>query len=127
MTHANIPDPVLMDMLWAKTEPTSFLSKELFIRGLDGWNIKPVWMDDELAFVTAQRGPDFHFQSMGGGHKLTRAMINDYLQKIINEHGYAATKTPVDDVKQRRFNELFGFKVVGEDEYEIHYRIEGLR
>lgn len=125
--QASLSDPVLIDIIWARVEPTSFLSKQQFVYGMEGWKISPVWIGGEIAFVTATNGPAFHFQSMGTGHKLSRGMITDFLGKIIAEHGYATTRTPKDDERQNRFNRLFGFTAVGEDTFDIHYRIERLR
>ena len=127
MTQANLPDPALMDVLWAQAEPTWFLSKELFMRGMDGWDIKPVWCGGELAFITASNGPAFHFQSLGTKHPISRQMIKAFLQAIIDKHGYATTKTPKDDERQNRFNRAFGFEAVGEDDFDVHYKITRLR
>ena len=119
MTH-------LTDILWGKASPSLFITKEAFVQNLAGWDIKPVMVDGVLAFITVQKGPDFHFQSLGTGHRITLRMIRDFLEPIIREHGFAATRTPKGDTRQRRFNERFGFKQVGEDVFDIHYRIEEL-
>ncbi len=117
----------MLDLLWEHRHPLLFVSKEVFAKALEGWDIRPVEIAGVLAFITLQNGPDFHFQSLGTGHQLSRAMILTFVQAIIDQHGYATTKTPKEAQRQHRFNRLFGFEVVGEDEFDIHYRIERLR
>lgn len=114
----------IVDRLWAVAEPNVFISKECFVNNLDGWEIEPVHIEGELAFATLTNGAAFHFQSFGTGKRISLSMIRDFLEKIIAVHGYATTKTPKEDARQHRFNLRFGFVVIGEDEYDIHYRIE---
>lgn len=83
-------------------------------------------IEGELAFVGGKKGPHFHFDSFGTKHRLPMSVIRPYLQQIIDEHGFALTKTPRDDERQHRFNRRFGFTPCGEDALDIHYRIERL-
>lgn len=106
---------------------TLFIPKEQFVRTLGDWTVERFVIDGELAFAALSKGPEFHFQSFGTGHPITPTMIREYLRKIIDEYGYAKTATPKEDVRQHRFNLRFGFTVTGEDEYDVHYRIERLR
>ena len=114
----------LIDLLWECREPLVFVTKEQFVSNLEGWKIEPVIIVGEIAYITAIKGPSFHFQNVGKRHRITLRMIKDFLKPIIDEHGYAETHTPKYDGRQRRFNERFGFRNVGEDEYDIHYRID---
>lgn len=115
------------DLLWEKAEPNIYLTREEYEeRFLKGWDIKPVYVDGELAFVTTQKGPLFHFHSFGTKKPISLKMIRDFLQGIIDEHGFAETRTPHEDERQHRFNLRFGFQKVGADEFDTHFRIERL-
>lgn len=116
----------LRDILWDKAEPVLYITKDEFLQTLAEWTLKPVYLDGELAWITVQKGPEFHFQSVGRTRLMPLRMIREFLQDIIDQHGYALTKTPVEDTRQQRFNERFGFFRVGQDQYDIHYRIEHL-
>lgn len=117
---------VLTDLLWAKAKDVLFLDKVAFLKLLDGWEIKPVYSDGELGWITVQKGPEFHFETVGATRILPMRIIREFLQSIIDQHGYAQTKTPVDDFRQQRFNERFGFQRIGQDAFDIIYRIERL-
>ena len=117
----------IIDRVWELAEPMVFMPKEEFVRNLDGWDLQAVEINGCVAFVTAQNGPKFHFNSLGGSHQITRRMIADFLQPIIARYGHAETRTPKDDWRQRRFYEAFGFVAVGEDYYDILYRIQKIR
>lgn len=117
----------LIDRLWEQAEPVVFISKAEFVKNLEGWDIRPLEIEGDLAFIVMTKGPAFHFQSLGTGHTVTRQIIRRCLQPLIAAHGYATTRTPKDDARQHRFNLILGFKAVGEDDYDIHYRIEKLR
>lgn len=104
-----------------------FVSREAFERTLDGWDIRAVVIDRRPAFITAVRGPEFHFSELGTGRPISRQMIRDFLKPVIAEHGYAQTKTPKDDVRQRRFNERYGFHAVAEDGEFVTYSISQVR
>lgn len=117
----------LVDLLWNDLRGDLYITKDQFVQSLDGWTIDPVSVDGKVAFLTLRKGPRFHFQSLGTRHRITRKMIREFLAPIIAEHGYALTNTPKDDERQRRFNELFGFKAVGEDEFDIYYRLDAMR
>lgn len=113
--------------LWRKAELRLFITKEEFLRNLEGWDIEPIENDGEVIAITAVRGPEMHFETVGTGKPIPRRIVFEVLQKIIDKHGYALTKTPKEESRQQRFNALIGWKPVGEDLYDIHYRIERLR
>ncbi len=115
----------IVQRLWEKDEPLLFISKEQYVKSLEGWEIVAVpGAGGEFAFVALVNGPEFHFQSFGTKAPLTRKTIHTFLARIIQQNGYAQTRTPKDDSRQHRFNRLLGFVVVGEDEYDVIYRIE---
>lgn len=118
-------DAEVIDRLWRQTEPTVFITRAEFERGMAQWDIEPVRIDGELAFAGLTRGPEFHFASFGTARPISRAMIWDRLNPILAEHGYVLTKTPIDGAdRQHRLNQRMGFKVVGQDEFYLFYRLE---
>ena len=116
----------LEDRLWEKSEPFLYIGKDEFLKWLDGWDIQPVEIDSELSFVTLQKGPLFHFQSFETRRPISPKLIRAFLQKIIDQYGYAETRTPKADHRQHRFNQAYGFKIVGEDGLDTHFRIDRL-
>lgn len=116
----------MLDTLWRAAEPKVYIGKDEFLSWFDGCEVRPVEMEGELAFITVQKGPEFHFHSLGTGKRISLAMIRDFLTKSIDQHGYALTKTPHADARQHRFNKRFGFVEIGRDAFDVHYRIESL-
>ena len=71
-------------------------------------------------------GPRIHFATFASA-TIGREHLRRYLGAVIEKHGYALTKTPKTDARQLRFNARLGFYRVGEDEFDIHLRIDHLR
>lgn len=118
----------LIDRLWVKAEPMFFATKDEFVRGLSDWDIYPVAdASGAVVVIVATNGPHMHFETTETGRPITRRIVHQVLDPLIEKFGYAVTKTPKTELRQRRFNELIGFVMVGEDEYDIHYRIERVR
>lgn len=117
----------LIELLWKKAEPMFFATKDDFVRGLSNWEIYPIIEDVQILLIVAINGPQMHFETMESGRPITRRIVRSILEPLIEKYGYAVTKTPKEESRQRRFNELIGFVMVGEDEYDIHYRIERVR
>jgi len=115
-----------MEKIWLQTEPTVFLSRREFYASLDGWEITPREIDGEIIGATVRNGPHFHFITFGHRKVLPASLITACLQPIIDEYGFVQTRTPKDDVRQRRFNLLVGFDVQGSDEYYTYFRLERL-
>jgi hypothetical protein len=115
----------LIGELW-KQSPLC-ITREQFAKGLEGWTFDPVYKDGEMAAVVLVNGPEFHFSVFTKGLRCTKAHLAKYPGSLIERYGYATTRTPKDDTRQRRFNERCGFFVTGEDAFDIHYRIERLR
>lgn len=114
----------MIDALWAQIEPTTFMTRGQFERGLDGWTIEAVEIDGELAFAALTHGPEFHFTSFGTGKPISMAMIRARLDPILARHGFVTTRTPKSERRQQRFNRLLGFKVTGSDEFFLHFRLD---
>lgn len=116
----------ILDRVWAEVEPKVFISKETFLNNLDGWEIIPIHIESELAFVFMVKENALHFHTMGTGHKMTMAIIRQVFQPILDKYGFVTTRTPKEETRQHRFNAVMGWKVIGEDEYDIIYRIDSL-
>jgi hypothetical protein len=116
----------LLDILWTQAEPILFITREEFDAAKMGWDIRGFEIDGQLAIITVQKGPEFHFTTLGTGKKIPLRMMKEFLVPIIQEHGFAFTRTPHEDTRQQRFNRRFGFVQVGEDALDIHYRLERL-
>lgn len=125
MTHAhNIADVV--EKIWQQVNPATYVSRQEFVSGLEGWVITPRDIDGETIGATLVRGAEFHFVTFGLRKAFPSALIAECLQPIIDQHGFVVTRTPKEDVRQRRFNTLIGFRVVSEDEYYVNFHLNQL-
>jgi len=109
---------------WRKAEPKLFITRAQYFQQLEGWDIETVEFGGAIGAITITKGPEMHFVTLDTGKPIPRRVVGAVLQKIIDRHGYSLTKTPKDDHRQHRFNRLIGYFPVGEDLYDIHYRIE---
>jgi hypothetical protein len=123
-TAMAITSAELRDKLWAVLEPRLFVTREQFDTNLKGWELEPVVIGGDLAFIVISKGPEFHYHSLGTGHGIPLQFARELTNRLIARHGYAETSTPKDDVRQQRFNRRFGFVAVGDDGFDIRFRIE---
>ena len=114
----------LIDRLYAKDSEVIYLTREEYGRRLEGWDIEPVEINGELAFAFLIRGPELHYNSFDTGHRIPLKRFVERLWKVVDQHGYLITRTPKDAVQQQKINRRLGFVVTGEDEYDIHFRLE---
>lgn len=114
----------IVDLLWAKASEVLFITKEEYVRSLEGWAIEPVEIDGVLAFAILTKGPELHYDSFGTGHRIPLKLFADRIWSVVDRHGYLVTRTPKDDERQRKINQRFGCVVTGEDQYDIHFRLE---
>lgn len=115
----------LIGKLWQ--DSPLFLTRAEFEKTLEGWTLEPIYKDGEVAVVFVVKGPEFHFSKLDPSYQAGREILRRYPGELIARYGYALTRTPKDDVRQMRFNSRLGFFVIGEDEYDLHLRIEKLR
>lgn len=120
MTEAQI-----IERLWL--ESPLFLTRAEFEQSLQGWQIETVQGPAGVAGVVLSKGPEFHFAKFDAAFQVTREILRRWPGELIERHGYALTRTPKEDTRQRRFNERLGFQAVGEDEFDVHYRITRMR
>ena len=115
----------LIDRLWE--DSPLFLTKEEFAKSFEGWDIDPVEHSGEIVGAFVVKGPHFHFAKFDSSYQATREILRKYPGELIAKYGYAETQTPKDDLRQRRFNERLGGKIVGETEYDVIYRFDRAR
>lgn len=116
----------LIDLLFADTP--LFITREQFEQSLEGWTLDPVLRQDgSIAIIFVSNGPEFHFAKFGTDIPASRAHLKKYPGEIIAQYGYALTRTPKTDTRMQRFNERLGFYKIGDDEFDIVYRIDHLR
>lgn len=113
-----------MDLLWQQAAKTLYLTREQFEASLLGWSIEEVHVEGALAGAILRKGPELHFASFGTGHVATRKIVLDAVRGQLEQFGHVVTKTPKEDERQGRFNRLVGFKVVGSDKFDTHYRLD---
>jgi len=115
-----------IDLLFSVTP--LFVSREQFEQSLEGWELDPVLREDgSIGIIFLSKGPEFHFSKFGTDIQASRSILKKYPGELIDRHGYALTKTPKGDTRQQRFNTRLGFYQVGQDEFDIHFRIDNLR
>lgn len=114
----------IRDILWAKAEPALYISRDQFMASLDGWRMEVLGVADAPAFVFLIKGPEFHFDTLGTGLGAPMKKFREIIQAIIDEHGYATTRAPIDDTKQQKLNRIFGFVETRRDHLDVHFRIE---
>lgn len=117
----------ILELAWKQAEPYVFISRDEFLGPFEDFEMVMNNVNGVPAFAGFVKGPEFHYASLGSGSPLHMGAIRAFLEEIIKKEGYAWTKTPADDARQKRFNELIGFKKTGEDEFYVYYRIEQVR
>jgi len=110
----------LIGKLWEQSP--LFLTRSEFAKTLEGWTFDPVYRDRETIGVFLVKGPEFHFAKFDDT-PADKSILRKYPGDLIAKYGYAQTSTPKDDARQRRFNERLGFKVAGETQHDVIYRI----
>ena len=117
----------IIDAIWKETEHKVFISKRQFVESLVGWELATKDVDGETVGAVMVKGPEFHFITFGLKKPITRTLIADCIQPILNKHGVVRTKTPKDDFRQHRLNLLIGFIVESTDEFFTYFRMEQFR
>lgn len=115
----------VIERLWE--DSPLFLTREQFAQTLQGWTMEVVQGDHGVAGVVLSKGPEFHFAKWDPAFQVTREILRRWPGEVIARHGYALTRTPKEDARQLRFNQRVGFYAVGEDQYDVHQRIDTLR
>lgn len=118
-------DPTLTDLLWEKASTVLYVTKAQFLASLEGWTITPVEHAGELVVITVTKGPELHFQALG--KPIPMAVVRSIVGTILEQHGHVVVRTPKTEPRQQRFNRAIGFVQTGEDDYDIHFRMDRFR
>jgi hypothetical protein len=100
-----------------------YLSREEFVKSLEGWTLDPVEVGGQVIGCFVVRGPEMHFQKWGAA-PATRDMLRRYPGSLIKQYGYATTRTPKEDARMLAFNKRLGWYEIGETEYDVLLRID---
>lgn len=115
----------LEDLIWQRASEVLFIEKEQYIEQLRTYQVEAVERDGALLGAVMRKGPEFHFVTFGNAARIDRQTVRAVLEPQLAEYGYVLTRTPKPDTgRQHRFNRTMGFVAVGEDEYNIHYRLD---
>ena len=113
-------------MLFAQSQ--LYLTKAEFTESLTGWTLDPVCRQDgTIGIIFMVKGPEFHFAKFGSDIQASRDHLKKYPGSLIQQYGYALTRTPKTATRQQRFNERLGFYRIGEDEFDVHFKIQTMR
>lgn len=115
---------MIEDLIWQQASEKLFITKEQYLDQLRTFAIEPIWRDGVLIAAVLRRGPEMHFATFKTGCPITRPMIRDWFAPQFAQYGYVDVRTPRLDKRQQRINEKLGFVQIGEDEYNIHYRLD---
>lgn len=99
-----------------------YLTREQFAQTLEGWDIEPVEQDGVVIGCFVVKGPEIHYAKWDSTPVSKRHLKR--IDALIEQHGYAQTATPKDDVRQQRFNTRLGGRIVGETEHDVIFRFE---
>lgn len=114
-----------IDRMWDFVKNDLYISKEEFVKSLDGYAIDPEFDDNQqMIGVVIHKGAMFHFMTFGLKWHATKALLAKWPGSLIDKYGYAETHTPLEDERQHRFNRRIGFVETKRDEHNIYYRIE---
>ncbi len=114
----------LEDRIWDRAREDLYITREQYFETLKDWAIEPVTRDGVLLGAVMRKGPEFHFVTFRASSRIGRSVVRDVLAPQLEQFGYVLTRTPKPEERQHRFNRAVGFVAVGEDEYNIHYRLD---
>jgi hypothetical protein len=113
------------DLIWQQASQTLFLTREQYLEHLRTFAIEPIERDGILIGAVMRKGPELHFTTFRAGVAIDRQLIRDVLAPQLERYGYVETRTPKPDhTRQHRFNKVVGFVKTGEDDYNVHYRLD---
>lgn len=116
----------IIRMLWEIDKDKLFISEQDYFNSFSNCELTPIYTDNVITGVVITKGAEIHYQVFGK-MVITKAMMRQFLADLILKYGFAFTRVPKDNIRQQRLNERIGFFKVGEDEFDIHYRVERIR
>lgn len=116
------PVASIEDLIWEQASQFLFMPKEQYLEELRTYAIEPVHRDGLLLGAILRKEAELHFVTFKAA-PIPRQVVREALAPQFEAFGYVTTRTPKVDSRQHRFNRLVGFRPVGEDEYDVHYRL----
>lgn len=92
---------------------------------LDGWTVHTAQRAGvDVAFVITS-GPEIHMLSIVGPRAMSRQNILQHLAPILEEHGYATTRVPIEET-DHRLRLALGFSQTWADENYTYWALTAL-
>lgn len=113
----------LEELIWEQASQVLFISKEEYLEHLRGYELEPFEKDGELLMIVMRKEAELHVVTFKAG-AITKRMVRGAFTPQLEKYGYLTTRTPKVDARQHRFNRAMGFVAVGEDQYNVHYRLD---
>lgn len=105
-------------------EVTFGLDRGSVLESMLDWRFLPMYVDGRVCFALMVRGPEFHVLSLRTGAPFPMKLFRSMLDDLVQECGYACTRTPLHEAKQHRVNAMLGLKIVKTDELDVYYRLD---
>lgn len=82
---------------------------------LDGWTISTAQRGGEDVAFVITCGPEIHFVAIDGKPAISRRNLIAFLAPLLDEHGYAMTRVPL-DVTDHKLRTVLGFEHTWSDD-----------
>ena len=116
------------------------MSREEFYAQLDDWDVEVLTVDAKPAFALKTKGPEFDLVDLKTGAVFPLKAFLARLRAMLDEYGFVTTRAqklelggylvpvrardPRGHGVRHLFNRRRGFVQTGEDEHDIHYRMD---
>lgn len=130
----------LYTLIWEARPLLLFMSREEFYARLDEWDIEALTVGGKPAFALKTKGPEFDLVDLKTGAAFPLKAFLARLKAMLDEFDYVTTKAQkleLEDISfqfepetlagtgvRHRFIRRLGFVQTGEDEHDIHYRLD---
>ena len=105
-----------------------YISQDDFNFSINEWDLEAMYFQDGTPYlIFLVKGAEFHFSIVSDRAIIGKKELAAYPGSLILKYGHALTKTPVNDLRQKKFNERLGFFKTHEDQEFTYYRIEKMR
>lgn len=117
---------MLADLIWDQMKTDVFITKEQFLKGLEGWDLQPILSHGDVVGATWVKGCEFHFSAFRSKW-VTNRHIHEALKPLLKKHGRIEIDVAKDNPRIRKFAERIGFREVGESEFFTRLTLKELR
>lgn len=70
-------------------------------RSLDGWTVAQAFRAGEPVGYVITKGPEIHMLAMSDKKAMSRRNILEFLQPLLDTHGYVTTRVPLSETDHR--------------------------